>query len=236
MTSRWVRDHPPSNGRRRSVRGLHGGHAAVGALGVLALVLLVTWLTLDGHPADPSGMLPTQPGHASTDDAAGVHPVARAAARDPVQSTVPAFPDAGSGLLEDPAAAAGLSPADLIALRAELTSHPRGEAELRRVLAFLTYQQQWQRFESQRRSGTEAAALRPLAVALDAALAERWQQGELGGAQALQIKAQLLEVLLDDAASRRSALAAWQAQLGIGAPDATSRRQAALEQTPGDRR
>jgi hypothetical protein len=236
MTNRWVRDHPPSSARRRPARGLRG-HAAIGALGVLTLALLVTWLTLDGPSTDPNGTLPLKPSHASADDAANVQPFVRAAPGDAVQPTVPATADAEIGLPADPAAAAaGLSPADLIALRAELTAHPRGEAELRRVLAYLTYQQQWQRFESQRRSGANAAALRPLAVALDAALAERWQQGELGGAQALQIKAQLLEVLLDDAASRQSALAEWQAQLRIGAPAATPRRQAALEQAPGDRR
>ncbi|MBL8330750.1 MAG: hypothetical protein JNJ71_18075 [Rubrivivax sp.] len=114
------------------------------------------------------------------------------------------------------AAAAGLSPADLIQLRDELTSHPRSEAELQRVLAFLSFQRQWDRFDELRRSGASAATLQPLARELDAALAQRWENGEVSGAQALQLKALLLEHLLDDAQSRRLALGQWQAQAGIG--------------------
>jgi hypothetical protein len=107
----------------------------------------------------------------------------------------------------------GLSPQELTDLRAELANHPYGEAEVQRVLGFLRFSRQWEAFNAARRQGEDSAALRALAVTLDAQLAQHWLQGALTGGQALQLKTQLLDVLLPDEPSRSLALAHWQSQI-----------------------
>jgi hypothetical protein len=128
-----------------------------------------------------------------------------AAASIPPANLIPQAHELGTG--------SGLSPEELKDLRAELANHPDGEAEVRRVLGFLSFNRQWEAFKSARRDGASTVALRPLAQALDAQLAQHWAQGALTGAQALQLKAQLLDVLLPDEPSRSQALGRWQTQI-----------------------
>ena len=196
-------------------------------MGLVALLALLMAIWLADEPAEPD---PTR-------GARQLDPLSKPGDRlstppgRATQALSPGQPTAGTGKTEphaQQAEAAGLSPADLVQLRTELLAHPRGEAELRRVLAFLSYQREWQRFDDQLRAGATPASLRTLAGKLDAGLAERWQQGEVNGAQALQMKARLLEVLMEDDSHRRRVLAEWQAQMGIGSSAQTSTRQAAL--------
>jgi hypothetical protein len=103
-----------------------------------------------------------------------------------------------------------LPAAELQALRRELADHPDGEAEVQRIVAFLNFSREWARFDEVRRSGSaNLDSLRLQAAQLDGALAERWRRSEITGAQALQLKSVLLEVLVDDPNSRRAALSDW---------------------------
>ncbi len=110
------------------------------------------------------------------------------------------------------ARATGWPSAELDALRAELRGQPQGEAEIRRVMAWLVFSSQWQAFDEQRRAAAPRETLRPLAMQLDAALPQHWRQGELTGAQAVQLKALLLDVLHADAAIRQAEMNRWLAE------------------------
>jgi hypothetical protein len=114
--------------------------------------------------------------------------------------------------LQPAASATGLTAEELQALRQELASHPKGEAEFQRVVGFLSFSRQWEAFQALNHQGTDPPTLQALARSIDQALPERWQHGELTGPQALQIKARLLEVLLPDADSRQQALLQWREQ------------------------
>ncbi len=113
---------------------------------------------------------------------------------------------------DDQARAAGLSPEELRELRAELASHPDGEVEVQRVIAWLQFSQQWEHYDTARRQAATRPALRALAAELNSTLAQHWRQGELTGPQALQMKVVLLESLLDSEAERQAALQRWQAE------------------------
>ncbi len=138
-----------------------------------------------------------------------VKPQDHSAQREAAASTSQAMPITNAPALDT---GSGLSPQEVQDLRTELAKHPDGEAEVQRVLGFLSFSRQWESFNSTRRVGRDTSVLRPLAQDLDAQLAQHWSQGALTGAQALQLKVQLLEVLLPDEPSRSLALASWQSQ------------------------
>lgn len=145
----------------------------------------------------------------------------------------------------DPAAPpAGVGAGQWAALRVEYADRPQ---ELKRLADHFAFSDRLDRFRSKRSGGSDAEQL-SLARSLDGDLDERLRERELGAAEARLIKLAVLEVLVDDDAQRREALARWEASLAPPTPDAAraavaadfQQRQAAIvaawRALPADRR
>lgn len=100
----------------------------------------------------------------------------------------------------------GVTPAQWLALRAELGARPGGEAELRRIGEYLAWSDALRRLSA---APGDAAERVRLALQLDAGLPARLHRGEVTSAEARQIKIALLEVTLEDPAERATALQRW---------------------------
>jgi hypothetical protein len=175
---------------------------------VLPLVLATLAVALLASTLWPSGQPEAQP--AAPPPAAA--PTA-AMPSGPVPVAVPALLDA----------------AQWAQLQAALADDPQRDAELARILGLLDYQRAVQRFAAMRTAGAEAATVLALAGRLDAELTQRLARGELGGPEAVRLKAALLEVLEPDPALRAPALADWrQARLREN-PPVVDPRDAALQ-------
>lgn len=179
-----------------------------------ALVLLAVgagaWLLAgrDRHDAAPSSPI-TPPAIAAAQApraAAAPQPTARAAVAAEASPAIPA----------------GLSADQYQQLRDSLAGHPQQEAEVARVVAYLQFANQWQQFQQRRAAGAPPSELQPLARALDAALDVRLQQREMAAAEAMQVKAALLDVLQPDASTHAAALRDWRERIAAAAPPAVA--------------
>ncbi len=193
--------------------------SAAAAIG--ALVWLLTPAGREARevvvPAGTSGV--AMPGVTAGEPArvANTHPdgAAPAAARPPLPA--------------DPPVPEGLTAEQWRELRASLADHPEREAEIARVVAYLQFSARWQHYMQARARGAPAAEVQALALTLDAGLDAHLLRRELGGSEALAMKAALLETLESDASTRAAALQAWRnridaAQRGIAAASAERAR------------
>lgn len=118
-------------------------------------------------------------------------------------------------------------------LRAELSTQPNGEAELKRLMDYFVYADAVQRFRQLRAQGGALAEQQALAHELDRGLPDRLQRRELSAGDAQRIKLAVLEVLVPDASQRQHQLALWrEAQAAtLGPSDAEmAQREAQFQQ------
>jgi hypothetical protein len=111
-------------------------------------------------------------------------------------------------------------------LHRALETHPYREAELSRITNYLSFLARVDRFRLLRGEGTSAAPLTRLAAQLDGELDGHVDRGELGGGEALLLKAALLDVTEPDADRRGAALQAWRAGRMSRTPAVDDQRQA----------
>lgn len=130
----------------------------------------------------------------------------------------------------------GLSAEQLQQLRDTLADHPDREAEFARIVAYLRFGSDWQRFLERRATAPVAAETRALAQRLDADLDARLKNREVTQGEALQIKSALLEVLTPDAGARSTQLAQWrEAQAAAAGTPAVDPRIAQFERLQAER-
>ena len=213
------------DGQARSARRRRWiGASVLAALAAMATLGWNGWIR-------PGNQAPQQAGgpNASMDSIAvptgssgGVFAVSAEAGR----ANVPAAPGAAAPAAEPSSGSPpGLTPQQLSELRASLENHPQREAEVERIAAYMQFAQQWTQFRERRAAGAAVSELQPLASALDGALEERLRQREMSAAEALQVKAALLEALVPDVASRQTALSTWRSAALAGAPPAAAAPQ-----------
>lgn len=143
-------------------------------------------------------------------------------ARDPLPSAQAAKPAAARTV------PAGVSPQQWAQLERELGTGPAGQAELERLAGYFGWADDLRRFRAARTAGADAAELRPLALAVDAGLAQRLHEREISAAEARQIKIAILEATVSAPEERAPALQRWlAAQTTLAQPDP---RQAGFEQ------
>jgi hypothetical protein len=127
------------------------------------------------------------------------------------------------------AAPPGVSPEQWQAFVQSLEQHPQRTAEIERVRAFLTYQQNLERFRALRSAQGDGNAasqeMKALAQTLDASLNERLAAREVTAGEAAMLKAALAEAMGGGAAHAqvtRAAVTAWRASVAPApaAPDA----------------
>lgn len=106
----------------------------------------------------------------------------------------------------------GISAAQWAALRAEMAQRPDGPAELSRLAAYFGFADAAQRFRQLRAAGASPERT-ALASQLDNALPERLRQRELSVAEALQLKAAILDVQVADTGERAQRLQQWRQSL-----------------------
>jgi hypothetical protein len=131
-----------------------------------------------------------------------------------------------------PAPPPGVSPEQWQAFVQSLEHHPQRAAEIERVLAFLAYQQNLERFRALRSAQTRGKAasqeLKAIAQTLDASLNERLAAREVSAGEAAMLKAALAEAMGDgptQAQVTRATISAWRASVAApaAAPDARER-------------
>lgn len=148
----------------------------------------------------------------------GMPPGAAATSSTPQAALDPTTPPPAAGPAPGTTAAPGVPPGvtaeQWAALQQEYAGQPDGPAQIARVVAFLQYRQEVQRFRALRDNPqADREALRASARALEAGLDERLARGEVSASEALQIRTATAEVLLPDATARKAAVADWQRAL-----------------------
>lgn len=109
-------------------------------------------------------------------------------------------------------------------LQASLANEPDRDAQTARIVELLAFQRTVEAFRGRHATSADDPALPVLAQRIDRGLPERIARREIGGPEALRLKAAVLEVLEPDFTRRTQVLAEWRdAQLRAHPPAADPR-------------